>query len=316
MNELVKVDAFQQALAEAKTIPEVKNLADQADLFKQWLRKQKAGREAQNKGAEMCLMAQRRLGEMLDKVEREQGKRTDTLLHDATKLQSLGIERTASHRWQKLAEIPEDTFQEFIESYNETLEEITTIALIRFWAKKTIKPLTESIPLPGGVFNVIAIDPPWQYGTAHNWDSRRVGAKYPEMSYEQLAALEIPAADDCVIWLWATNAFIRQALDLAELWEFQQKSILTWFKDKVGVGYWLRGETEHCLLCTKGNPRKLSDEAFTTHLKVKSNNHSAKPDEFYQLVESLCGEASESTHLEMFARGKRANWKTWGNELT
>ncbi len=48
--ELIKLDAFTQALAEAKTIPEVKNLADQADLFRQWLKKQRVGLEAQNNG--------------------------------------------------------------------------------------------------------------------------------------------------------------------------------------------------------------------------------------------------------------------------
>jgi hypothetical protein len=64
-NELITLSAFEQALVEAKTIPEVKNLADQAELFRQYLRKQKAGREAVNAGAEMMLRAERRLGEML-----------------------------------------------------------------------------------------------------------------------------------------------------------------------------------------------------------------------------------------------------------
>ena len=130
------------------------------------------GREAQNKGAEMCLLGQRKLGWMLspDQIEREERKRTDLSgLHDAiqTKYQIIlrdnNIEPTASHRWQQLAEIPDNEFCEFINSYNETLEEITTVALIRFWAKKTITPLTDAIPLPEGKFSVITCDTPWQY---------------------------------------------------------------------------------------------------------------------------------------------------------
>ena len=316
--ELIRYDAFQTALAEAKTIPQIKNLADQADLFRQWLKKQKAGIEAENNGAIICLQAQRKLGEMLSNINLNKGAAEEgwkTQLHHATTLNELNIEKTQSHRWQKLAEIPEDDFQQFITEYLSIQDGITRAGLFKFFAQKTITPLKDYPPLPEGKFRVIAIDPPWQYGTTYNPDNRRVGAPYHEMSFEQLAALEIPAADDSILWLWTTNAFMREALELSEIWQFEQKSILTWFKERTGVGYWLRGETEHCLLCTRGETHKLSDEAFTTHLKVKSTNHSAKPNEFYTVVESLCGEASEETHLEMFARKKRQNWKTWGNEV-
>ena len=320
---LIKLDAFQQALVEAKTIPEVKNLTDQADLFRQWLKKQGVGRQAQNAGAQMCLMGQRRLGWMLspEQIEREERKRTDLSgVHYALQTkyqQALGennIEPSKSTRWQKLADIPEDTFREFIQTYQESLEEITTIALIRFYYTKIITPLTETIPFPEGKFAVIACDPPWQYGNPYNPDSRRGCCRYPEMSFEQLAGLKIPAADNCLFWLWTTNAFMHDAYHLLEIWEFEPKTILTWFKEKIGVGYWLRGETEHCLLAVRGQP-KINHIAQSTHLKVKSHNHSTKPDEFYQLVESLCGEASEETHLEMFAREVRTRWKVWGNEI-
>ena len=313
---LIRLDAFTQALAEATTIPEIKNLADQADLFRQWLKKQKVGREAQNTGAIMCLQAQRKLGGMLGEQIQWGGDRKSSL-HDAIlKLDDLGIEPTASHRWQKLAEIPEKDFREFIADYQEAEDEITTAALVRFWSKKTITPLTETVPLPVGKFSVITIDPPWRYGTLKNLDSRRVAAPYPEMSFEQLSMLDIPAADNCLFWLWTTNAFIHDALHLLEAWEFEYKTIMTWFKERIGVGYWLRGETEHCLLATRGNPKISHETAITTHLKVKSQNHSRKPDEFYEIVETLCGQATELTHLEMFAREKRKGWATWGNQIT
>lgn len=319
MNELIKVDAFIQALTEAKTIPEVKNLADQADLFRQWLKKQHVGRQAQNTGAEMCLRAQRKLGEMLENTEARQKPGEYQKLHEATfalkpSLSDLGIEKTASHRWQQLAKIPEEEFLEFLTSFYEAEQEITTAAFFRFHYKKIIQPLTEEIPLPEGVFSVIACDPPWQYGAPHNPESHRVGAKYREMNFEQLAALEIPAAEDCIFWLWTTNAFMHDAYHLLEVWEFKPKTILTWFKGKIGVGYWLRGETEHCILAVRGQP-KIDNKAQSTHLKTQTTNHSVKPDEFYELVESLCGKATEKTHLEMFARKPRKGWRVWGNEI-
>ena len=88
MNYLVKLDAFQEALVEAKTIEEVKGLRNQADVFTQWLRKQRAGLSAQNAGAEMKLRADRRLGEMLspEQIEREKGGRPENSLHHAMSL--------------------------------------------------------------------------------------------------------------------------------------------------------------------------------------------------------------------------------------
>lgn len=313
MNELIKLDAFQTALAEAKTIDEVKSLADQADLFRRWLKKQKAGIEAQNQGAIMNLQAQRKLGGML-KDQIKPGN--PQLLHGATiGLSDLGIERTASHRWQSLAEIPEDEFNEYLVNLLPE-EEITTAGFIRFHYKALIKPLLDEQPLPPGQFSVIACDPPWLYGDVYNPENRTGVCRYPQMSFESLAALDIPAATDCVFWLWTTNAFIHDAYHLLTEWGFASKTVLTWFKERGGTGYWLRGETEHCILATKGHPHKLSNEALTTHLKVKrSKTHSEKPDEFYVLVETLCGKATKQTHLEMFARKEREGWQPWGNEI-
>lgn len=309
MNELIKVDAFTQALAEAKTIPEIKNLADQADLFRQWLKKQKVGRQAQNTGAEMCLRAQRKLGEML--ANHPDIHRGDPLkLHRATFLSDFGIEKTASYRWQRLAEIPEDEFQEFLNSFFETEDEITTAAFLRFHYKRIIQPLTETFPFPEGKFEVIVCDPPWQYNTVFNPDTKGIGARYSQMSFAQLAALEIPATDDCVFWLWTTNAFMHDAYHLLEVWDFEPKTILTWFKGKKGFAYWLFGETEHCLLAKRGSP-VINHTGQSTALFVEKKAHSQKPDEFFELVEEFC----PGRKLEMFARKERPNWSVWGNEV-
>jgi len=313
MNErmLLPVSAFEQALIEAKTIPEVKNLADQADLFRQWLKKQRVGIQAQNAGAEMHLKAVRKLGVMLR--DNPEIRRGGSKLHDVT-LNDYSIEKIQSSRWQKLAEIPNKIFEQFITEYQEALQEITTNALWHFYSSQIICPLTEKIPLPEGKFSVIICDPPWQYEANYNPQSYRGAARYAEMSFEQLITLDIPAADDCIFWLWTTNAFMHDAYHLLEIWEFEPKTILTWFKERIGTGYWLRGETEHCLLAIKGKPHIYS-KAEGTHLKVKALGHSIKPDEFYQLIERLCGQATKQTHLEMFARKKRENWEVWGNEL-
>ena len=111
--------------------------------------------------------------------------------------------------------------------------------------------------LPEGVFEVIVIDPPWPYGNSDHYDPAnfRATTPYLEMSLEELADLEIPAAEDCVLWLWTTHRFMRHAFPLLDSWGFQDKVIVTWKKDRFGVGKWLRSQSEFCIMAVKGRPK-------------------------------------------------------------
>jgi hypothetical protein len=62
--------------------------------------------EAQNAGAVMHLKAVRKLGEMLQ-ANVEQGRPSKTLHGERFFLKEANITEIQSHRWQKLAEIPE-----------------------------------------------------------------------------------------------------------------------------------------------------------------------------------------------------------------
>lgn len=168
----------------------------------------------------------------------------------------------------------------------------------------------EPPPTPLGPFRVIVVDPPWKYDNRAEDVSHRAANPYPDMSIEQIKCLEVAklAADDCILWLWTTNAFIRQAHDIAETWGFEVKTILTWVKDRIGTGDWLRGQTEHCLLCVKGKPVVTLTNQSTV-ITASLREHSRKPDEFYQLVNSLC----PGSKLEMFARAEREGWVSHGN---
>ncbi len=167
--------------------------------------------------------------------------------------------------------------------------------------------------LPEGVFEVIAVDPPWPYDT--NYSSAhfhgRVSIPYPEIPIAELRAIELPAAKNCVLWLWTTNAFMGEACDLIDAWEFRLKTILTWVKPRLGVGRWLRNRTEHCLLAVKGSPRvDLTNQS--TVLEAPGREHSRKPDEFYEMIESLC----VGRRLDYFSREPRTGWAQFGSEPT
>ena len=88
-----------------------------------------------------------------------------------------------------------------------------------------------------------------------------------------------------ILWLWVTNLFMREAFPLLEAWGFERRTILTWAKDRMGTGDWLRGQTEHAIMAVRGKPVvTLTNQ--TTLLNAPVRGHSQKPVEFYNLVES------------------------------
>jgi N6-adenosine-specific RNA methylase IME4 len=170
----------------------------------------------------------------------------------------------------------------------------------------------EPEPLPTGPFRVIAIDPPWEYDNRAEDESHRGRVQYPDMAVDDICKLPVPdlAHKDCVLWLWTTNAFMSEAYDCLFEWGFTAKTILTWDKQILGLGDYLRNVTEHCILAVRGKPT-LTLTNQTTLISEKRREHSRKPEAFYALVESLC----PGSKLEMFARERREGWQAWGAEV-
>jgi N6-adenosine-specific RNA methylase IME4 len=146
-------------------------------------------------------------------------------------------------------------------------------------------------PLPGrGPYRVIVADPPWHFESDEKQNPERRAAKpYPLMTTEQICQIDVAAIahGDCLLWLWTTNFHMREAFTVLDAWGFKQKTILTWAKDRMGLGDWLRGQTEHCLLAVRGKPIvELTNQ--TTLLHGVRRKNSQKPAEFYGFVERLC----------------------------
>jgi len=172
----------------------------------------------------------------------------------------------------------------------------------------------EPPPLPGnGPYRVIVCDIPWPYEKRDADPSHRGALPYLTTSIADVCKLPVPsiAAPDCVLWLWVTNHHMREAFEVLDAWGFEQKTILTWAKDKMGMGDWLRGQTEHCLMCVRGNPIvTLSNQ--TTRLDAPVRGHSAKPGEFYDLVESLC---PAPRYADLFSRYRHNDrWDCHGDQ--
>src|SRR5512132_1008107 len=156
-------------------------------------------------------------------------------------------------------------------------------------ARKAERIAADPPPLPRARYRVIVADPPWAYDSRAADVSHRAANPYPQMSIDAIRALPVAslAHGDAILWLWTTNSHLREAFTVLDAWAFRHRTILTWAKDRIGTGDWLRGQTEHCLLAVRGRP-VVTLTSQSTLLTGPLREHSRKPDEFYALVESLC----------------------------
>jgi len=159
-----------------------------------------------------------------------------------------------------------------------------------------------------GKYDIIVIDPPWEYGTNYNPETRRVASPYPEMSQQELLNINLPSEDNCILWLWTTHKFIFDAKELINKWGFEYKCILVWDKDKMGMESWLRMQAEFCLFAIKGKPL-WDSKNIRDIIREPRREHSRKPEGFYQMIDNnFIGKK-----LDYFSRNERNGWDVFGN---
>ena len=167
-----------------------------------------------------------------------------------------------------------------------------------------------NIEKPTGLFDVIAMDPPWNYGTAYSAEGRRVANPYPEMSLDELKALELPAKDNCTLFMWTTQQFLFAAKELLDHYGFTYRAVIVWDKEKIGMGDLIRFQCEFCLIGIKGKPIFKDNHAIRDIIHEPRREHSRKPEAFYQLVNDLCA----GDKLDYFSREQREGWASYGND--
>jgi N6-adenosine-specific RNA methylase IME4 len=164
------------------------------------------------------------------------------------------------------------------------------------------------------LYGVIYADPPWRFEpySRETGMDRAADNHYPTMTTDDIAAMKIPAADDCVLFLWATAPMAPDALRVMAAWGFTYKSQAVWVKDRPGTGYWFRNQHEVLMVGTRGNiPAPAPGERFGSVIAAPVGRHSAKPFRFAEIIEELFPNAAL---LELFAREGRAGWDSWGLE--
>lgn len=192
-------------------------------------------------------------------------------------------------------------------------------------------------------FKTIVADPPWPMPeTGRRTDAmknrgeyiskggRRVKAEwwgsktgktvklpYPTMTLAEIGNLKLPASENAHLYLWTTNKFLEASYGIARKWGFEPSQVLTWCKPPMGIGFGgtYCGTTEFCLFCRRGSLpalRRVDSTWWEWSRPYECGHiaHSAKPDAFIDMVESV----SPGPYLEIFARSQRLGWSSWGNE--
>lgn len=181
--------------------------------------------------------------------------------------------------------------------------------------KKERELSTKQAALPAAKYGVVLADPEWKFETfSENGKDRSAENHYPTSATEDIMArgVETIAAEDCVLFLWATAPMIEDALRVMRAWGFTYKSQAIWNKDRIGTGYWLRNKHEILLIGTRGAiPAPAMGTQWPSVIDAPVGAHSAKPEKFYDLIEAYFPTLKK---IELNARARREGWDAWGYE--
>jgi len=164
--DLIKWNNAKHAIAECKTIDEVKDIRDRAEALRQYAKQAHESLEVQNDIAEIKLRAERRAGEMLKESDKAVNQWDAGDIMSPPKLKEIGIEKHESSRWQKIANIPEEAFEKEIIEVKESKKELTQAGMLKVAKTKEREENEKEYkerPIPDGLYQVVYADPPWKY---------------------------------------------------------------------------------------------------------------------------------------------------------
>lgn len=173
-----------------------------------------------------------------------------------------------------------------------------------------------------GSFKTVLADPPWRFknSTGKVAPEHKRLSRYPTLSFEEIYSLPVNqiTEESSHLYLWVPNALLAEGLETMKRWGFTYKTNLIWYKirkdggpDGRGVGFYFRNVTEMVLFGIKGKMRTLqAGRKQVNIIASRKREHSRKPDELYKIIENC----SPGPYLELFARGGRPGWASWGNE--
>lgn len=316
---LARIEAGRNALAEARTATEVKSVMDAAQAAANFAKRQKMSAETIRYAEWLRLDAERKLGEILAAMPKNQGAKGSTVTgtkrepvkDDTPTLADLGIDKKTSSRAQQLATLPAEKVEQI------KTGEIKLTQALREQRRETLGDRVAA--LPDGKHRVIYADPPWKYGDERagldGYSDSAAEAQYPTMPTKDICALDVRslAADDAVLFMWATFPLLPDALDVVSAWGFKYKTAFVWNKCRPNMGNYHNASAELLIVATRGScTPEIDARAEQVQSFKREGRHSEKPEHFRNLIDSLY---PTGPRIELFRRGNApGGWTVWGNE--
>lgn len=305
----------------------VKEWSDNTEIIRYFAHK-KRSRDLERRASVIRFRLMIRLGQLLSGL-----KKVGLLTHGGARkgsrctsynLNDLQIDAHESANCQALAELKPKEQKEALDELRKGTKTINTLVKGLVLAKKRdqrVGDINRSAKLASRI-SLIYADPPWDYGGDQFPNQPHVAPQnqYKVMREEDIAAYltteKVKVASDAILFMWATVPLIEQGLRIMKAWDFKYKTMIVWDKQApLAMGSWLPIQTELLLVGTKGKmpPPGQNKKGTTNLIPARKTRHSAKPDQFYELIERLYPKLRE-TRLELFARKRRDGWKYLGND--
>ncbi len=333
MDALQLRDNAKQQLAEIRTIETGVEYLNKVKAIETWAKAEKKDAELQNIIAEQKLRTQRILGGLL-KAELPQGRSVTG--SDTLSLDKIGVSRNESSAFQKIADLPQEIFEEEIATAKEETNkriELTTSRMLTAaknyqkedkkneWQEKVNKePQTNSfinIFKTDKKFRVIYADPAWSYNDKKKGHlTGGATDHYETMGIDEICKLPVDniSENNSILFLWVTSPLLEQGLQTIKSWGFKYKTSFIWDKVKHNMGHYNSVRHEFLLVATKGSCTPDNIHLYDSVQSIeRNNNHSEKPIEFMNIIDDLYNYGNK---IELFSRNiKKDNWYGWGNEL-
>jgi 16S rRNA G966 N2-methylase RsmD len=149
-NSLAQLTEAEKMLDRASTLEDLQKIQGIAEMAGAYARAAKLGLDNMNKAAEIRLKAERKAGELLKQLDKGVGGRVNSGTRarvDSEYKETLDeneISRRKANRWQDMAEIPQDRFDDYIEATKSAKDELSQAGVLRLKKKmRTMEIATE-----------------------------------------------------------------------------------------------------------------------------------------------------------------------------